>query len=360
MPSAPTKVSSTVPGAPDANQNPGTLLAPRGESARRELGVEDVLAAALGTRSPESTDPGGERVVPDTDYYPKAPLPGARVGRYLVEEVLGRGGMGLVLRAHDELLQRDVAIKVILPHYLNSDPTAGLRFLREAEIVAKLRHPNIIVVHDAGLDGGVAYLAFDYVRGENFADVRRRAAPRPEVALDLMLPILGAVAHANRLGIVHGDLKPTNLLLAKDHRGDPHPYVLDFGVSFFSGLDEGLDPTRGKITGTPGYIAPEWWSAEPIDGRADCFSLGCVLYELFRGRGPFSECQRLSEALTQAKRREYERLDGIVDPALAALVDRALAPDRAERFESVAAFGRALLPFASERTRYSLSSEFDE
>lgn len=357
MPGA-TKASSTTPVAAEESPNLGTLLAARGDAARRELDVDEVLAGALGTRPPESTDPGREDALPDTEFYPKAPLPGGRVGRYLVEEVLGRGGMGLVLRAHDELLQRDVAIKVILPHYLNSDPTAGLRFLREAEIVAKLRHPNIIVVHDAGLDRGVAYLAFDYVRGDNYSELRRQGPLTLETALDRMLPILGAVAHANRLGIVHGDLKPTNLLLASDHRGAPHPYVLDFGVSFFSGLDAGLDPTRGKITGTPGYIAPEWWESEPIDGRADCFSLGCVLYELVCGRGPFSDCQRLSEALTLAKRRQYPRIADRVGSELAEVIDRALAPDRRERFESVSAFGRALLPFASERSRYSLESEF--
>lgn len=286
--------------------------------------------------------------------------PGERVGRYLIEEVLGKGGMGLVLRARDDILQRRVAIKIIQPHYLALDATAGLRFLREAEIVALLNHPHIISVLDAGLDEGTAFLAFEYVTGPSFSQVRSHGRLSPMAAVDLLLPIVSATAHAHKFGVVHGDLKPTNLILGSDYRGAPHPWVLDFGVSFFTDLDAGLDPTHGRISGTPGYMAPEWLDQNGIDGRADCFSLGCVLYELIAGRGPFAGCQRISEAAEWARQHSYKpvsevagaprEMDDILSHALAAYPD--------QRVASAHALGARLLPFASDELRARYAAEF--
>jgi len=306
-----------------------------------------------------STVPGSIRSFEFESNRPP-PEPGQRVGRYLAEEVLGRGGMGLVLRARDDLLQREVAIKVILPGYLSSDPTAGLRFLREAEIVAHLRHPHIISVLDAGLDAGVAFLVFGYVAGPSFAELRNQGRIGLEQAVDMLLPIISAAEYAHRLGVVHGDLKPTNLILGRDYAGRPHPWVLDFGVSFFSGQDPGLDPTRGRITGTPGYLAPEWIDAGSADGRADCFSLGCVLYELLAGRGPFADCSRLSQAVTAAKERDYRPLGQTccVPPGVVELIDWALAPEPDRRTPSARALGAALLLYASEGLRVRYQDEF--
>lgn len=286
--------------------------------------------------------------------------PGQRVGRYLTEEILGRGGMGLVLKARDDLLQREVALKVILPEYLSSNPSAGLRFLREAEIVARLEHPHIIRVLDAGLDGGIAFLAFEYVHGKSYSALGEDGPKDVEQALDLVLPVLSAVARAHQQGVVHGDLKPTNLLLGRDHAGRPHPWVLDFGVSFFAAVDAGMDPMRKKITGTPGYLAPEWLDGQGVDARADCFSLGCVLYELLAKRPPFAGITRLSQALTAAKRREYPRLGSYaaVTSELEELVDHAMDPDPATRFESAREMARALLRFAGLSTRNYYAIEF--
>lgn len=297
----------------------------------------------------------------DPSSFHPPPEPGQRVGRYLVEEVLGKGGMGLVLRARDDILQRQVAIKVILPQYLSSDPNAGLRFLREAEIVARLEHPHIISVLDAGLDSGVAFLAFAYVAGDSYAQIRNKNGPLPlDRVLELMFPILSATAYAHRGGVVHGDLKPTNLLLSRDYRGRDHPWVLDFGVSFFTDHDAGMDPTRGRISGTPGYLAPEWLEETFIDGRADCFSLGCVLYELLTGHGPFSHCERLSQAAASAKNRDY-KIPSLLcrTPArLDEILLRALSASRDERYSDVDALARELLPFANEKTQARFEDDF--
>lgn len=291
----------------------------------------------------------------------KTPEPGQRVGRYLTEEILGKGGMGLVLRARDDLLQRNVAIKVILPQYLASDPAAGLRFLREAEIVARLDHPHIIRVLDAGLDAGVAYLTFEYIEGETYTQLRRPRGLEVTEAVDLMLPVVSAVSSAHGLGVVHGDLKPSNLILSSDYAGRPHPWVLDFGVSFFSNVDAGLDPTRKKVSGTPGYMAPEWLDHQGVDGRADCFSLGCVLYELLAGKGPFAGISRLSQAVSCAKSRDYPALTDVsrASAALARVVDRSLCPEVQSRVQSAAALGLALLPFASAELQMRYRPEFE-
>lgn len=310
-----------------------------------------------------STIPGG--VDDDSLFSPdratqRAPEPGQRVGRYLTEEIIGKGGMGLVLRARDDLLQREVAVKVILPQYLSSDPAAGLRFLREAEIVARLDHPHIIRVLDAGLDAGIAFLAFEYVHGKTFSEVRDAGLSEYSQAVDLLIPVISAVHCAHRLGVVHGDLKPTNLLLGNDYSGRPHPWVLDFGVSFFSGVEAGLDPTRRRVTGTPGYIAPEWMLQRGVDGRADCFSLGCVLYEMLAGKPPFAGIVRLSQAEEAARTKNYPRLCDVCDapPALQRAIEKALEPDPEVRYANASDMGRALLPFASAAQQAYYQTEF--
>ena len=309
-----------------------------------------------------STMPGADEEgrLPPSYRAARHPEPGQRVGRYLTEEILGRGGMGLVLRARDDLLQREVAIKVILPQYLSQDPAAGFRFLREAEIVARLKHPHIIRVLDAGLDAGVAYLAFEYVRGETYSTIRDRGPLPPQEAVDLLIPILSALSCAHRLGVVHGDLKPSNLLLSHDYADRPHPWVLDFGVSFFSDVDAGLDPTRRRVSGTPGYLAPEWLDQKGVDGRADGFSLGCVLYEMLAGKGPFAGISRLSQAVAAAKARDYPDIRSVSRAChgLAEAIEKSLSPRPEERFASVAEMGRALLEFASKELQLHYGREF--
>lgn len=292
---------------------------------------------------------------------PPSLAPGARFNRYQIEDRLGLGGMGVVYRARDELLQRSVALKVILPDYFHRDPAAGLRFLREAEIVARLAHPNVIKLLDAGLEQGIAFMTFELVEGVSLAArLRSEGHLSPEGAVDVLLPVVSAVAYAHAHGVVHGDLKPTNIVLDTDYAGRTIPKVLDFGVSFFAEIDAGLDPTRHRIAGTPGYLAPEWLTQRDIDERLDCFSLGCVLYECLTGRGPFSHCTRLSEAATAATNLDYLPPSRVraLPPELDRIVARALAPLPADRYGKAIELGRDLLAYAGHAAKQKWSDEF--
>ncbi len=347
--------------APPAPRNDAPRSAPKSLKildASSGFGFDD-----LGDLRIPSTIPGvdgDDAFLSSSRPKTRSPEPGQRVGRYLTEAILGKGGMGLVLKARDDLLQREVAVKVILPQYLSSDPAAGLRFLREAEIVARLDHPHIIRVLDAGLDAGIAFLAFEYVHGITYSDLRDRGLPGYREAVDLLIPVISAVACAHNLGVVHGDLKPTNLLLGTDYCGRPHPWVLDFGVSFFSNVEVGLDPTRRRVTGTPGYIAPEWMRKEGVDGRADCFSLGCVLYEMLAGKPPFAGIVRLSQAETAAREKNYPKLSQVCDVpfGLQLAIEKALEPEPDIRYRNALEMGDALLPFASKPLQAFYKSEF--
>lgn len=283
--------------------------------------------------------------------------------RYRLEERLGLGGMGAVFRARDDLLQRLVALKVIHPDYSRRDPAAGLRFLREAEIVAALSHPHIIRLLDAGIDAETAFMTFEFVEGESLAQrLRTSGAMSPEDAVAVMLPVASAMVYAHARGVVHGDLKPTNILLGSDYMGRICPKVLDFGVSFFASVDPRLDPTRSRVAGTPGYLAPECLTQTDVDARLDCFSLGCVLYECLTGHGPFAHCKRLSEAALAAHNGDYvpPSLLRPLPPGIDEAIARALAPQPSDRYESVRALARDLLDYATPTLRALWEGEFSE
>jgi eukaryotic-like serine/threonine-protein kinase len=303
---------------------------------------------------------------PDSDddaSEPPARLlePGDRFNRYRLEERLGMGGMGAVFRARDDLLQRRVALKVILPDYGRRDPAAGLRFLREAEIVAGFDHPHIIRILDAGLDGGIAFMTFEFVEGSSLSQRIRTEGPMStEEAVSVLLPVASAMTYAHARGVVHGDMKPTNVILGRDHRGHACPKVLDFGVSFFASVDARLDPTRSRVAGTPGYLAPERLTQGDVDARLDCFSLGCVLYECLTGRGPFSHCKRLSEAALAAHNADYVPPSRVrlLPPEVDHVVARALAPRPSDRYATVAALARDLLCYAPASSREQWALDF--
>jgi len=245
------------------------------------------------------------------------PIP-AQVGRYRIVEEIGRGAMGAVFRAHDPQLDREVAVKVISASLAGESLPGGeaeARFLREARLTARLRHPGIVAVHDAGRQGPDLYLVMELVEGESLAArLARGAYPVPSEALEIVAQAADALAVAHAAGVIHRDMKPGNLLLAPDGRVK----VGDFGVA--KAVGESTELTRtGMLVGSPAYMAPEQIKGEVLDGRADLFSLGVVLYELLLRRRPFP-----ADTVTTLVYQILHQ-DPLSDPAIAATLPAAQA-----------------------------------
>ena len=199
-----------------------------------------------------------------------------------VEELVGRGEMGVVYRAHDPRLKRSVAIKLLAPE-LSHDERFRVRFLAETELAASLEHPNVVPIHDAGESDGQLYLVMRYVEGGTLRDLLDTEAPlAPTRAIDICDQIAAALDAAHAGGLVHRDVKPSNVLL--DAAG--HAYLADFGLT--RPLDDPADAGLGLSLGTPTYTAPEAIRGEAVDGRADQYALACVLHEALTGHPPFA------------------------------------------------------------------------
>ena len=264
--------------------------------------------------------------------------PGARLGPYEIVESIGSGGMGVVYRAHDGRLARDVAVKVVAAH-LASDPEARARFEREARAIAALSHPNILAIHDIGIEGDVPYAVTELLHGES---LRARLARGPLSwgdALTMTLAAADGLAAAHGRGIVHRDLKPENLFLTTDGRLK----VLDFGLARTNavGLPAAHDsesPTvaethAGTIVGTVGYLSPEQARGEPATPASDVFALGCILFEMIAGRRAF-EGATAADRLAAVLNLRPEPLGRIaeVPPELDAIVQRALQKEAWRRY----------------------------
>ncbi len=259
---------------------------------------------------------------------------------YEIERAIGQGGMGHVFLARDRRLGRLAALKVLPPF---DALRAGRveRFRREAEIAAKLSHPNIVAVYGAGGDAATPWFAMAFVEGETLAARLEREGPLPLAdALRVMREIGGALAYAHRRGVVHRDVKPSNILLeSESHRA----LIADFGIS--RAFDtEGMTQS-GIALGTPGYMAPEQASGGEVDPRADQYALGLVSYEMCTGRRFDADFGAWPSQPTEVRRAL--RGTGRVSPPLAAAVARATALKREERFPDVEAFVAALEQAAS-------------
>jgi hypothetical protein len=246
---------------------------------------------------------------------------GARLGPYEILASVGAGGMGEVYRAHDTRLGRDVAIKVLPPHLIDSSEALA-RFEREARAVAALNHPNILALHDVGRDGPVSYAVTEMLEGETVR-ARMSAGPvPPKRALDILAQVARGLGAAHERGIVHRDIKPENLFLTSDG----HVKILDFGVAVRS---EGVGSETnsagltqpGMIIGTPAYMAPEQLLAQPATPRSDLFAFGLVAHELLTGTHPFNR-QTSGEMLVAILRDEPAPLGTVADalPAGVALM----------------------------------------
>jgi TolB-like protein/tetratricopeptide (TPR) repeat protein len=263
--------------------------------------------------------------------------PGTRLGPYEILSPIGAGGMGEVYRARDSKLKRDVAIKV-LPQSLTVHPDALARFEQEALAVAALSHPNVLGIHDFGMQEGTAYAVMELLEGETLRQKLAAGRIPPKQATDYALQIARGLSAAHEKGIVHRDLKPENIMVTKDELVK----ILDFGLAKRVGrVCEQDVPTAstqelytepGTLMGTVGYMSPEQVRGLPIDHRSDIFSLGSILYELLSGKRAFGR-PTVGDTIAAIVRDEPEDLSGI-PAALDRTVRHCLEKDRNNRFQT--------------------------
>src|SRR6059058_2580870 len=259
-------------------------------------------------------------------------------GRYELEELVGSGGMSSVYRAHDKLLERTVALKILHEQFTRDDAYVE-RFRREARAVAQLAHPNIVTVIDRGEQDGRQFIVFEYVDGMNLKELLDQEGPLdPREAIELALQVARGLSFAHENGLVHRDVKPQNVLIDADGRAK----VTDFGIAHALDVD-GMTIT-GTIMGSSNYIAPEQARGEPVDEQSDIYSLGCVLYELLTGEVPFDGDNFVAVAMRHVNDPvpTVGEVRPDVPPHLDWAIQRAMAKDPGDRFDSMADFAAEL------------------
>jgi eukaryotic-like serine/threonine-protein kinase len=259
--------------------------------------------------------------------------------RYELQELVGTGGMSSVYRAHDRLLERTVALKV-LHHQYTGDAEYVERFRREARSVATLSHPNIVTVIDRGEHEGRQFIVFEYVEGENLKRLIERRGPAPvTTALELAMQIARGLSFAHQQGLIHRDVKPQNVLM----NGDGQAKVTDFGIARSLDVKHGMTQT-GTVLGTSDYIAPEQAQGQRVDEHTDVYSLGVVLYEMLLNEVPFPGENFVAVAMRHINEEPPSIRDKRPDVSrrVEAAVHRAMAKDPEARFQTMAEFCQEL------------------
>jgi hypothetical protein len=271
---------------------------------------------------------------------PVLPMVGDEFAGYRLRAVVGRGGMSVVYQAENPRLGSVVALKVLAPE-LATDDVFRARFLEESRIAASLNHPNVIPIYDMGPCDDLLYIAMRYVAGTDLRALLKKQSPLPPAdSVFLTGQAARALDAAHRKGLVHRDVKPGNLLIEHGVDGDPdHVYLSDFGITKHALSRSGLTRT-GEFLGTIDYVAPEQIQDIPVDGRADQYSLGCVLYECLTGRVPFTK--ERDAAIIWAHVEEMPPMPSTLRPELPADVDdvfsRVLAKKPGDRYSSCREF----------------------
>ena len=269
-------------------------------------------------------------------------------GRYLVNEVIGVGGMGVVYRAHQAAVDRDIAVKVLMPEMV-SDETLIKRFELEARAASRLSHPNTITVYDFGREGDLLYIAMEFLDGESIEQkLRRDGAMKAERVAKVIVQVLSSLAEAHKKGIVHRDIKPDNIFMQSIEHQKDFVKVLDFGVAKLkdaSSQDVTLTQA-GIIFGTPKYMSPEQAKAKKLDGRSDQYSLGVVMWEMLMGDVPFKAEDPVSILIQHvhdppAYFRDV-RPDLQIPEQVEAICRKAMEKDRDNRYETAEEMRAAL------------------
>lgn len=266
-------------------------------------------------------------------------LLGRHLGRYHIQEEIGRGGMARVYRAYDPQLQRQIALKVLAPQ-LALDTEYIQRFQREAIIAANLHHPNIVTIYDVSEIDGLHFIAMEYIRGRSLhAIINERGALGLPNAVAIISAVGAALDYAHRQGAIHRDVKPHNIMINISGR----VLLADFGIAQMPEARGDRLTRTGIFIGTPEYISPEQASARQVDGRSDLYSLGITAYELITGTVPFSGATpQLMIAHLQSPPPPLSTLDPQQPPELDSVLARSLAKNPDTRYQTGAAFAEAL------------------
>ena len=271
----------------------------------------------------------------------------SRLGKYPIKSVIGEGAMGVVYRAHDPDIGREVALKTVHAKLLASDldepgnassDSMAARFRNEARAVGRLSHPGIVAIYEYGEDSGTAFIAMEYVEGKSLAQLLANGQPVPEPEiLRLMDQVLDALECAHQFGVWHRDIKPANLIVTAGGRVK----LTDFGIARIE--NAGLTLVNAQI-GTPGYMAPEQYTGEGVDQRADLYACGVLLYRLLTGHKPFegAAASVMFKVMSQDPVPPSQVAVGTRVDGYDAIIARALARAPADRFASAAEFRRAL------------------
>jgi serine/threonine protein kinase len=252
-------------------------------------------------------------------------------GRYRLEAKLGSGGMSTVYLARDTTLDRSVAVKV-MHREMSEQPDQLERFRQEARAVAKLSHPNVVAVIDAGEDGGFPYIVFEYVEGETLKQrIARVGALDPQEALAYAIEIARGLTVAHARKMIHRDIKPQNVLIDAEGRAK----LTDFGIS--RQLEQDGMTATGRVLGTTDYVAPEQAMGQPVDQRSDVYSLGVVLYEMLVGQVPFHADSQVGVAMKHVNEElpDVQQRRPDISAATALVVERSTAKDAAKRYAGV-------------------------
>ncbi|HEX6796699.1 MAG TPA: serine/threonine-protein kinase [Ktedonobacterales bacterium] len=278
-------------------------------------------------------------------------LIGASLGHCVVEEFLGQGGMARVYRGRQENLDRIVAIKVLPPYYA-ADPDFVERFKREAVAMAKLSHPNIVTVHDAGEEHGRLFIVMEYIGGGTLKD--RMASPLTMRDITRIVhEVAGALSYAHAQGIVHRDVKPVNVLLD----GTGRAVLSDFGIAKVLATSAALTHS-GAGVGTPEYMSPEQCRGAAVDARADIYALGVMLFEMLTGRTPFvaDNYTALAHSHIYEAPPLPSALNPRISPAVQSVILKALEKDPADRFQKATELAGALEMAVESQTPVKLSN----
>jgi eukaryotic-like serine/threonine-protein kinase len=280
---------------------------------------------------------------------------GDKVGRFIVEHVLGQGGMGIVYQAHDENLGRKIALKVVST---TGDAEASARVLREARVIAALDHPNAVIIHEGGEINGEPYIAMELVPGQNLRAFVDKPDVPPARKIRWLLDVARVLAAAHGAGIVHRDVKPENVMV----RPDGKVKVLDFGIARRSAAPvDAAGPTAkafiptvtssGGFVGTPMYMAPELLKGKAADGRSDQFSWAVLAYELLEGKAPWEAADALGIVATMMSEPPKPMQNAAVPEEVRTVIMRALSASPAARYGSMDDIVELLQPHAEKESK---------